>query len=427
MDVKGITWVGNIYQKFEAMCLEVEEIMYQDTVKFVENQVQTVGASVKKFYSEVVDDMLPPSCVDPDKVTAPEFSVVKCNDVQVCKKAKVCRKREPAKAIYQLNEDSKLLGDVKKDVRHAPCFRGTSCADNTCQTPLQVSALRKASPDLHSGSIDDKSVPDSAITVNENSGINGMPSAETSKVIAPDELEFIGFLTKNDESAHDQTTIASSAPVEINKGDTMENHINDTEGRSRCAPESLGNAPPLSKLVSDQSVATCERETKTPSSSGVPLVKSYVNFSDTEADSVNSSTMSENICSRYVFPLPGCSNGSNMNTAKGDFDTEQDAATIDQIDEAKLEESCIVVNNDEIHFVAQREGKHRSYKKKVRDAFSSKKKSSRILEYEQLAMWHGGDAEPSKDCRRRSRPTLNLEEEEKTQAHDYSEPEWELL
>ena len=29
MDVKGITWVGNVYQKFEAMCLEVEEVMYQ--------------------------------------------------------------------------------------------------------------------------------------------------------------------------------------------------------------------------------------------------------------------------------------------------------------------------------------------------------------------------------------------------------------
>ncbi|KAF8043398.1 hypothetical protein BT93_A1663 [Corymbia citriodora subsp. variegata] len=422
MDVKGITWVGNIYQKFEAMCLEVEEIMYQDTVKFVENQVQTVGASVKKFYSEVVEDVIPPSCIDPDKVTAPEYSVVKCNDVQVCKKAKVCRKREPAKVIYQLSEDSKLLGDVKKDVLHAPCFRETSCADNTCQMPSQVSALQKVSRDLHSGSTDNKSVPDSAITVNENSGVSSRPSAETSNVIALGEPEFIGFLTENDESAHDQTTIASSTAVEISKSDTEENDINDTE-RSRCAPEFSSNGPQLNKLISDQSVVTCERETKTSLSSGVPLVESY----DNEADSVDSSTMSENICSRYVFPLSGCSNGSNMNTATRDFDTEQDAATFDQIDEAKLEESCIVVNNDEIRFVAQREGKHRSYKKKVRDAFSSKKKSSRILEYEQLAMCHGGDAEPSKDCRRRSRPTLNLEGEEKMQAHDYSEPEWELL
>lgn len=29
MDLKGITWVGHVYQKFEAVCLEVEEIMYQ--------------------------------------------------------------------------------------------------------------------------------------------------------------------------------------------------------------------------------------------------------------------------------------------------------------------------------------------------------------------------------------------------------------
>lgn len=222
--------------------------------------------------------MLPPSCVDPGKMTASEFSVVKCNDVQVCKKAKACRKREPAKAIYQLSEDSKLLGDVKKDVLHAPCFRGTSGVDNTCQTPVQASAQQKASPDLHSGSTDDKSVSDSAITINQNFGVNSMPSAETSKVIAG-ELEFIGFLTENDESAHDPTTIASSASIEINKGDTVEKDINDTERRSRCAPESSGNDPALNKLMSGQSMAICESETKTPSSSGVSLVESYGNFS----------------------------------------------------------------------------------------------------------------------------------------------------
>ncbi|WMV39316.1 hypothetical protein MTR67_032701 [Solanum verrucosum] len=29
MDLKSISWVGNIYQKFETMCLEMEEAMYQ--------------------------------------------------------------------------------------------------------------------------------------------------------------------------------------------------------------------------------------------------------------------------------------------------------------------------------------------------------------------------------------------------------------
>ncbi|KAL6570769.1 hypothetical protein OROGR_000319 [Orobanche gracilis] len=74
MNFKGITWAGNIYQKFEAMCLEVEEVMYEDTIKYVENQVQKVGVSVKKFYSEVMQDLLPTSCVDPLKVAAGDSS-----------------------------------------------------------------------------------------------------------------------------------------------------------------------------------------------------------------------------------------------------------------------------------------------------------------------------------------------------------------
>lgn len=29
MEIKGITWVGDIYQKFENMCLEAEEVIYE--------------------------------------------------------------------------------------------------------------------------------------------------------------------------------------------------------------------------------------------------------------------------------------------------------------------------------------------------------------------------------------------------------------
>lgn len=29
MDVKGIAWVGRLYEKFETMCLEVEDIICQ--------------------------------------------------------------------------------------------------------------------------------------------------------------------------------------------------------------------------------------------------------------------------------------------------------------------------------------------------------------------------------------------------------------
>lgn len=34
MDLKGLAWIGNLYEKFEAMCLEVEEVMYQVNTLF---------------------------------------------------------------------------------------------------------------------------------------------------------------------------------------------------------------------------------------------------------------------------------------------------------------------------------------------------------------------------------------------------------
>lgn len=56
---KGRTWVGNIYHKFEAICQEVDDFVNKDTIKYVENQVQTVGESVKKICSNVVHDFHP--------------------------------------------------------------------------------------------------------------------------------------------------------------------------------------------------------------------------------------------------------------------------------------------------------------------------------------------------------------------------------
>ncbi|GMP54997.1 hypothetical protein CsSME_00019957 [Camellia sinensis var. sinensis] len=47
---KGKRWVGNIFQKFEAMCQEVDDFVSQDTVKYVENQVHTVGDCEKILF-----------------------------------------------------------------------------------------------------------------------------------------------------------------------------------------------------------------------------------------------------------------------------------------------------------------------------------------------------------------------------------------
>ncbi|KAE9620788.1 hypothetical protein Lalb_Chr01g0006751 [Lupinus albus] len=61
MDLKfnHINWVGNICQKFEAVCQEVDNVVSKNAVKYLESQVQNVGGSVQKIYSGVVQDVLP--------------------------------------------------------------------------------------------------------------------------------------------------------------------------------------------------------------------------------------------------------------------------------------------------------------------------------------------------------------------------------
>ncbi|XP_057475002.1 uncharacterized protein LOC130763074 isoform X2 [Actinidia eriantha] len=67
---KGAAWVGNIYQRFEAICQEVDDFVCRDTVKYVESQVQTVGLSVKKICTDIV----PSSLVESGKHEAQEVS-----------------------------------------------------------------------------------------------------------------------------------------------------------------------------------------------------------------------------------------------------------------------------------------------------------------------------------------------------------------
>ncbi|KAK6157334.1 hypothetical protein DH2020_011582 [Rehmannia glutinosa] len=59
LNFKSKLWAGNIYHQFESICQDVDDFMSKDTVKFVENQVQSVGISVKRLYSNVVQDILP--------------------------------------------------------------------------------------------------------------------------------------------------------------------------------------------------------------------------------------------------------------------------------------------------------------------------------------------------------------------------------
>lgn len=60
-------WIGNCNSNvvfYFFIFFSVFVVLLQDTIKYVENQVQKVGVGVTTFYTEVVQDLLPPSCVE---------------------------------------------------------------------------------------------------------------------------------------------------------------------------------------------------------------------------------------------------------------------------------------------------------------------------------------------------------------------------
>ncbi|KAL7000543.1 hypothetical protein U1Q18_001694, partial [Sarracenia purpurea var. burkii] len=202
MDFKGITWVGNVYQKFEAMCLEVEEVMYQDTVKFVENQAQTVGASVKKFYSDVMQDLLPPSSIDPVKIAATDLSLNPYADFGSYKKPKASIKKDTSKVDKQDAEDSKVI--VGGNAYYSSSFRGVHKMDNF-QSPCSMGPVRGTGLELcleqneHRGLYKRKSRRDNQLQSEMSRPVTSM-SKDLSRVSSCREL------SENLEVACDQIT-----------------------------------------------------------------------------------------------------------------------------------------------------------------------------------------------------------------------------
>ncbi|KAF3442433.1 hypothetical protein FNV43_RR16349 [Rhamnella rubrinervis] len=91
--------------------------------------------------------------------------------------------------------------------------------------------------------------------------------------------------------------------------------------------------------------------------------------------------------------------------------------TIDLCDKVKREESCVFLDDSELYTISCRVQKLRSYKKRIQDMFTSKKRLAK--EYEQLAIWYGDvdiDSSPHTPF-----DTQNL------QTRHACDSEWELL
>ncbi|KAE8689237.1 Adaptin ear-binding coat-associated protein 1 NECAP-1 isoform 1 [Hibiscus syriacus] len=368
MDLEGITWVGHVYQEFESMCLEAEEVMYKDTVKYVEDQVQTVGASVKKFYADVMQDMvqdlLLPSSLEPKEAVAASNTPVEKNSVTLKKPNVGLKEAAIMSKGERVTENPEVIADVNVNVANVPSFSRLHMDDNIFES-CHGRFVERASSDVLSG--------ENSNNAHDKPNIENLPLARTSELTSVENEfsimpSFSGNANANHEVlSHQSPTTFSRILVKEYGCDSVEEGCNEIRSASESAPEILNDDLQLGESVADK-----EMEIR---------LSSYVTGS---AES------------------NGQSNNWTMDTAGVTRTTtacRKQTGTVQALGDTPVDESCIMVNGAGLHFHRRKDGKHKPYQKKIRDAISSRMRSARKKEYQQLALWYGDDVESDKDCK----------------------------
>ncbi|KAH0651173.1 hypothetical protein KY285_031287 [Solanum tuberosum] len=377
MDLKSISWVGNIYQKFETMCLEMEEAMYQDTVKYVENQVNTVGTNVKRFCSEVMQDVHPQCNIDPVKVAAADLSLNPYAHYEIDKKLKANLKGSARRFSNKLNDDTQVI-------------KGKSKSGGVYKR--QNVGIKEIVRDSHPAK------KPNAICLASGDALKLSSSAEVRG----------GF-----EMASDHVTLtAALASVKGSDSGEAASKVRDHFIQTNVSAADTSITSEASVTMSVESVGkkqtdTCTKElacnTRYEISSNVwnNLANEEINESHEEKSDNLSSDMSK-------------------------YDsTESDLEIVEKFDESQLDETCVLVEEDRIH-VPHGPVKKKSYKNKLREAFSTKKRLTR-KEYEQLGALYG-DQQFNLEAEDKVMPVLAMNSNTKMlSTNDHPESEWEIL
>ncbi|KAK2665862.1 hypothetical protein Ddye_004436 [Dipteronia dyeriana] len=435
MDLKGITWVGHVYQKFETMCLEVEDIMYQDTVKYVENQVQTVGASVKKFYSDVMQDILPPSSMDLVKGDAASNMIAeKHHDVGIYKKPKIAMKEGAVKVDNKpLTDDSQVTADMDKDASHGDSFHGFLIEDTSFHSS-SGNNVSGACSDLCSNLYKNRSMHDKlSLGVTKISREENLRPSETSGAITltgKDTSRISSFyeLDKNHEPSCDQIALRPTPVTLQSTGSNSGEEIWDEfESEEKGTPDVLTDSPSYedcNETENRSAHSSCNGQSA--NAADICMNNGVVSVMGSSADGdVQPNKFSDK--GIIVCHSGGQSEDSSTDTVQSSSVVEQESEAIEPVENFKVEETCVLVNEDELHFVPHKEGKYKPYKKKIRDAITSRMRSARKQEYKQLAVRYVEDVKSNQGQAGSSMPTKLVEGTERSPSPDICEFEWELL
>ncbi|XP_062168809.1 uncharacterized protein LOC133874910 isoform X3 [Alnus glutinosa] len=399
---KGITWVGNLFQKLEAVCQEVDGFVSKDTVKYVENQLQNMGGGVKKFYSDVLQDVLPP-LVDPVKQEAQAVALKSNAAISTYLKSMISYEETHVETVIkQSHMEPNAVDHVKNQLPDA----SSRLHPINHITPTSVESLEDAETDLSLQKVDDVLTnEDPNVGIEENAIEDSAP--EVLELISPGDKESFeaslsGFLVVSGEK-----TIAETGPILSSSsllaescslsGKSVDNSLNAVSCNNPrdhiCDSSSKLSSSLPTPIVSCESKAL---ELGFASSSSILSLKSLEENTSRikEIPSLMESSGNRHIhFSESAQVINHGAFGGHSCDLDNDI-TDPSMETIELSDKVKLDESCIIIEPSELYAVARRTRKLRSYRKKIQDAFTSKKRLA--AEYEQLAIWYG-DADMGSD------------------------------
>ncbi|KAL4573269.1 hypothetical protein LXL04_020068 [Taraxacum kok-saghyz] len=376
MDVKGIAWVGNIYQKFEAMCLEVEEAMCQETAKYVENQVQTMGAGMKRFCSDVMQDLLPPSSKDLSRVASAELLLNPYLEFGVHMK--------PISTFKEDVEDKKGISEGKNGIS---CEDKSNCSNDAWED-WSAASLNWEVSDKDEAKCDHVSNED---TEWETRG--GQEGQLCNLIVGTSPAPTITNITNIGKSSVN----GGKRSRGISSRNIIKAEIKATSEASQMVSQTCSNT---------SSEGDISRSDPCENSSDASLTRTNLHDSD-------NTECAQSVGDEVFLSHTGSSADCDPVSKKENNTTE----AVGDESKSAFEETCVLVDgNDYHHPIKPKQETRKSYKKKIQGAFSLKNNSSRKQEYKQLVTQYDNNI------------TYAINKKtDKLVACDLIESEWEIL
>ncbi|XP_074345730.1 uncharacterized protein LOC141684589 isoform X1 [Apium graveolens] len=408
MDFRGASWVGDIYQKFEAMCMEVEETICEDAVKFVESQVHNVGSNMKKFYTDVMQDLASTDSTAPVKLPVANLPLDSHADAKIDEDKKASNKKDSNKVVNLFTNDHKVIdredGDQVSSLDEHVKLGGNSCSRGSSKISF---SMQDTKGEQHEGTtVGCKKVPNKdccqKITSKNQVLQNQDEASSVSEII-------------HEHATNEHMVLASpQASVEVV----------GWEWDSREEEKEIGSCEGFD--VDDFTVHGPLSTDVLSSRTGEGLARDFIETDSSVKLDVLGDSKTCQLTGELVYS--GKKNAGNEDVIENSDKTDLEADTTDD-DEIKLEETCVFVNDNNVSFASYKDKQPWSYKKKMRDAFSLKKKLSRRQEYKKLVTQYGNaNMSSSLTCVDTVTHTVSPESNKpELRTGEYCESDWELL